>query len=402
MLFIPFYTLAALLIYLSYKSFRGGIDYLNYFKAELAKPLSDYAPPATIFAPCRGVDDGLLENLDALLRQDYDEFEIVFIVDDKDDPATNVIEEAWREGRRQVKLVVAPKATDSSQKVTNLREAIEYAEPSSEVFVFVDSDARPSKDWLKNLVAPLLDERIGATTGYRWFISKHPTVASEIRNAWNASIASALGPKRKTNFCWGGSTAIRREVFERLNIRDRWRGTLADDFTATRAITEAGLDVHFVPRALIPSINDCTWKELFEFTTRQMKITRVYMPKLWLPAFLGSGLFTLVMLSALTIVILSRRNDVPVIAAMFTLLAVTVFSIGKSWMRLKAVELVLTGFRGQLARQRLPQLALWAVTPLLFLYNSVAAWISQRVAWRGTVYEMVSPSETRVLDQKDP
>ena len=33
-----FYILAALLIYFSLKSVRGGFVYLNYFKQELAKP----------------------------------------------------------------------------------------------------------------------------------------------------------------------------------------------------------------------------------------------------------------------------------------------------------------------------------------------------------------------------
>ncbi|MEO6334791.1 MAG: glycosyltransferase family 2 protein, partial [Pyrinomonadaceae bacterium] len=170
-----FYILAAVLIYFSYKSFRGGIDYLNYFKLEVAKVRPNSGLPVTIFAPCRGVDQGMLENLDALLQQDYPEYEIVFIIDDEDDAAARLIESAWREARRQVKLVVAPKATDSSQKVTNLREGILHADPASEIFVFIDSDARPTKHWLHHLVAPLSEPEIGAATGYRWFISRHET-----------------------------------------------------------------------------------------------------------------------------------------------------------------------------------------------------------------------------------
>jgi cellulose synthase/poly-beta-1,6-N-acetylglucosamine synthase-like glycosyltransferase len=398
---LVFSILATALIFFSYKSFRGGIDYLNYFKQELAKPLPDYAPPVTIFAPCRGVDEGLLENLDALLSQDYEEYEVVFIVDDENDPATRVIEEAWREARRQVKLVVAPRATDSSQKVANLREGIPYADPTSEVFVFVDSDARPSRDWLMNLVAPLHDEGVGATTGYRWFISRSETFASEMRNLWNASIASALGPNRKTNFCWGGSTAIRRDVFERLDIRERWRGTLSDDFTLTRAMNEAGLDIYFVPKALTASIDDCSVRDLFEFTTRQMKITRVYSPKLWAMSFIGSGLFNAVMLISILIMVFSARNGLTVVVAMFTILAVTVFSIGKSWLRLKAVNQVLDEHRAKLRRQVLPQITLWSLAPALFFYNSFAALISRRVGWRGTVYEMVSPNETRIVAETE-
>ena len=394
---IIYYILAALLIYLSYKSFRGGIDYLRYFKSELAKPLAEDTPYATIFVPCRGVDQGMLENLDALLSQDYENYEVVFILDDEKDEAAAVIESAWREARRQVKLIVAAKATDSSQKVENLREGVKYADDASEVFVFADTDARPSKQWLRSLVVPLADEKIGAATGYRWFISKRRTFASEMRSMWNASIASALGPNRRMNFCWAGATAIRRDVFERLDIRERWRGTVSDDFTVMRVIHEAGLGIHFVPGALTASIEDCTLNELFEFTTRQMKLTRVYAPKFWIFSFIGSGLFTVVMISTLLILILSDRNDLTVLAAMFTLVAVTVFSIGKSWLRLNAVRLVLPQHRGKLRQQFLPQITFWALTPALFLFNCVAALISRRVNWRGTKYQMISPTETRIL-----
>lgn len=398
MIFV-YYILAALLIWFSFKSFRGGIAYLRYFKQQINRPRPEYTPFVTIIAPCRGVDQGMLENIDALLVQDYPEYEVVFVLDDANDEAASIIESAWREALRPVKLVVAPKATDSSQKVANLREGILYAEPLSEIFVFVDSDARPSPDWLRYLVAPLTDERVGAATGYRWFISKQRTFASELRNMWNASIASALGANRRSNFCWGGSTAIRREVFERLDIRERWSGTLSDDFTITRAMNDAGLDIVFVPQALTASVEDCTLRDMFEFTTRQMKITRVYSPKLWLMSFLGSALFNIVMVSAVVILIVSARNDLNLMVALATLIAVTIFSVGKSWLRMKAVRLVLTRYDKELRKQMLPQLSLWTLAPALFLYNCFAAWRSRRMTWRGTTYEMVSANETRIVTE---
>jgi hypothetical protein len=132
-----------------------------------------------------------------------------------------------------------------------------------------------------------------------------------------------------------------------------------------------------------------------------MKITRVYAPKLWLLSFFGSGLFCAVMLSALFIMIFSVKNDLPVVIAMFTLVVVTFFSIGKSWLRMKAVQLVLPRYSGKLRRQMLPQLSLWALAPALFFYNSFAALLSRRVTWRGTTYEMVSHRETRVIQGND-
>ncbi len=399
MIFI-FYILAAVLLYFSYKSFRGGIDYLNFFKKELAKPQSTYAPFATIIAPCKGLDEGLCENLAALLEQDYPDYEVVFVVDDERDSAVPVIQKvsaSRRLGGENIKLVVAPKTTDSSQKVENLREAVLHASDESKVFVFVDSDARPAKNWLRHLVAPLEDENIGAATGYRWFISKNPTFASEMRSIWNASIASALGENTRSNFCWGGSMAIRRDTFERLDIREKWSGTLSDDFTATRVMNKANMQIFFVPQALTASIEDCTWRQILEFTTRQMKITRVYAPKLWLMSFFGSGLFNLVMIWSAAIVIFSNRNSLAFWAAAATLMAVIATSIGKASLRLKAVKLVLKDFGPEIERQFWTQNSLWLLTPALFFYNSFAALISRKTRWRGINYHMISPTKTEIV-----
>lgn len=392
MIFV-FYIFAALLIYLSFKSLRGGIEYLKFFQHELAKPFSGFTPFATVIVPCKGLDEGLRENLSTLLVQNYPDHEVIFVVDDPDDEAVPVI----RTLSSAVKLVVAPKAKDSSQKVENLREAVLHASDSSDVFVFVDSDARPSKDWLRHLVAPLADEHIGVATGYRWFISSRPSFSSELRSVWNASIASALGPGPNNQFCWGGSTAIKREVFERLGIRDKWHGTVSDDFVLAKFVRRAGLPIIFVPQALTASIENCTFRELFEFTTRQMKLTRVYAPKLWALSFFGSGLFSSVTIAAFLAVFVGGWTTA---AAVVTIFAVSLLSIAKAWLRLKAARLVLTQHRESLRKQALWQLTLWPVTQFLYFYNCSVAAMSRRMAWRGIEYELVSADKTAVRSKQ--
>lgn len=393
---IFFYLLAGLLIFFSYRSLRGGIDYLNYFKQELAKPRSNFTPYATIIAPCKRLDDGLCDNLRSLVEQDYPEYEVLFVVDDKEDPAVAVIEEVKRSSTRSAKLIVAPKAVNSSQKVENLREAVLHANDRSEVFVFVDSDARPDKEWLRTLVAPLTDETVGAATGYRWFLSEKPTIAGEIRSSWNASIASALGPNTRSNFCWGGSMAIRRDVFDEINIREQWFGMLSDDFAVTRAMKAAGKTIVLVPQALTASIENCSFRELFEFTNRQMKITRVYARDLWLMSFFGSGLFNLVMIWAAVNLFVLPPLGVGWTASAFTLISVTAFSIGKAWLRLSAVRRALPAYAVMIDKQAIPQVLFWLFTPAIFFINSAAALASKRIKWRGIDYEMVSPTETRL------
>ena len=191
--------------------------------------------------------------------------------------------------------------------------------------------------------------------------------------------------------------AIRRDVFDQIDMREKWRGTLSDDFAVTRAMNEAGLPIVFVPQALTASIENCSFSELLEFTTRQMKITRVYARHLWLLSLFGSAVFNTVMITALLIVVFRSTNDLAVFAAMTTLVLVTIFSIGKSWLRLNAVKLVLTEYKTELAQQFLTQNTLWLLTPALFLYNSIAAWLSRRLKWRGISYELKSPTETVII-----
>lgn len=401
MIFV-FYLFAAILILLSFKSFRGGVQYLRFFRSELSKPTPEFTPFVTIIAPCRGLDAGLEENLVALIKQDFPEYEVIFVVDDISDPAVSVIEKVrTASGSNAVpvpcKLIVAQKAKNSSQKVENLREAVLHADARSEAFVFVDSDARPSKNWLRFLVAPLENDNIGAATGYRWFISNNHSFASEMRSAWNASIASALGPNLNSNFCWGGSMAIRRDHFDRVNIREKWKGTLSDDFAVTRAMRAAGLPIVFVPQALTASVEDCSFTELLEFTTRQMKITRVYATELWVLSFVGSGLFNIVLIAAFLTAVLSKQNDLAVFVSIVAITAVSVFSTGKAWLRLKAVKLALPDHRKQLELQFWTQITLWLLTPALFFYNSLAALLSRRMYWRGIRYELKSPSETVII-----
>jgi cellulose synthase/poly-beta-1,6-N-acetylglucosamine synthase-like glycosyltransferase len=398
MLIALYYLFAALLIFLSYRSFRGGIAYYNFFKQELSRPVSSYTPFATVIAPCKGIDEGLEENLSALIGQEYPDFDIIFVVDSEDDPAVAVIKTVSRKvakNAKENKVIVAGRSTRSSQKVENLREAVLHADERSEVFVFVDSDARVSSEWLRRLVAPLEEDSVGASTGYRWFISERMTLASEMRSAWNASIASALGPKLESNFCWGGSMAIRRDTFDQIDMRERWRGTLSDDFAVTRAMKNAGLSIVHIPQALVPSFGTCSPRELFEFTNRQMKITRVNAQHLWLLSYFGSTVFIGVMITSVLLAIFS--GGFSRWAGVATFVMVSLFSVGKSWLRLNAVKLALEDRWPQVKRQWLSQNTLWLVTPLIFLVNCIAATLSRQVTWRGITYELKSPNETVIV-----
>ena len=63
-----FYFFAAIVIWLGILSLRGGLSFAAYVRRETARPLPDFTPFASVIAPCRGLEDGLRENIAALFR----------------------------------------------------------------------------------------------------------------------------------------------------------------------------------------------------------------------------------------------------------------------------------------------------------------------------------------------
>jgi hypothetical protein len=114
-------------------------------------------------------------------------------------------------------------------------------------------------------------------------------------------------------------------------------------------------------------------------------------------SFFGSTLFCGVMVSSSFIVVCSRTNAPLVWAAIATLAGVSALSIGKAWLRLKAVEMVIPSARVQ----RLAQLTLWLISPLIFLYNCLCALFSRTIVWRGICYRLSSHEKTEVLERAE-
>jgi cellulose synthase/poly-beta-1,6-N-acetylglucosamine synthase-like glycosyltransferase len=400
-----FYFFAAISIWLGLISLRGGVRFVRYLQAELAQDYPDFTPFATVFVPCRGVDDGLKENVISILAQDYPVFEIVFVSDSGDDPAFAIIERARlrfdRESGPTMRFVVSGQATDCGQKVHNLRLAVAKADSQSEVFVFVDTDARPQQFWLRSLVGPLQDPALGATTGYRWFVPIRGGVVSHLRSVWNAAIASALGGHDEKNFCWGGSTAIRRETFQDCRVvEDYWRGTVSDDFALTRALHDRNLPIKFVPQCLTASLEDCTFGQLIEFTTRQLKITRAYATHLWRAVLTGSLVFVLVFFGGIVLVIARALTGLSFVPPLVLLLVIYVLGAMKSHLRRRAVALVIREPRMSVFGATLAHLTLWPLASVLYLYNALAAAVSKRITWRGITYELKSSTETVILSRE--
>jgi ceramide glucosyltransferase len=363
-----------------------------------------YQPKAVVIVPFRGLEHGFEENVQAILTQDYRDYEVIFVTESESDPAHGVLTRLLKQRRRLTPptwMVVAGEAKNRGQKVHNLLVALDTLNSIDrrvEALVFADSDMLPARNWLAELVAPLGDRRVGATTGYRWYLPSNEwrdparSFASILLSVWNSSALALLG--ERSGFAWGGSTAILRENFDGIGVKDRWQGALSDDYALTSAVRERGQRIKFVPQCLVASQSEVTVKDLLEFTTRQMRITRVYSPSVWRLACFSHGLFNLAFWGGLLWLMASFVTGTPNRLLASLLAGVFLFGAVTGAMRALVAARLLPAGHGI---KWLAYLSLGPIVSLVYLFNVIASARTTRVVWRGISYDMVSPNETVIL-----
>src|SRR6516162_3193578 len=395
-----FYILVVIQIALGAYSLWDGCAWLRMVRRRLSTHPGFYAPVAAVICPCKGNEPGLEENLTALTRFEYPNYEIYLPVATGLDPALKVIERVKRASDRPVHVVIAGPPENCGEKVYNLRRAVESLPEKFEMLVFVDSDVRLAPRWLAKMTAPLQDRQIGATTAYRWVIPSRKSgqggLASALASAWNAAIATLLNRPRE-NFCWGGGTAIRRKTFEEVRVLELWNGAVSDDFALTNALGAAGKPIVFCPECLAPTPHPWTGRSLIEFTNRQVLIARSYSPRRWGLGFSANAGYSFTLLFAAVFILGAMIAGDPWFQLALMAFVIVLLAMAKGVLRTVALAEMLPEWRTQLEPWSWTWVVLAPMVPFLFTWNFIASLLTRHIRWRNIHYELVSANVTRVL-----
>lgn len=208
-----------------------------------AVALPEEWPAVSVLKPIYGLEKNLLENLRSICRQDYPAYQVVLSVQRLDDPAIPVLRAVQEEfGSDRVTVVIEDSAPRLNGRIQNLIGG--YRRARHDVLVFTDSDVHHRPDYLRAIVAPLLDPRVGCSntlyraTGARtWYerLEQLTLTGDFIVNVVFAAVTGASG------FCLGASTALRRETLERIGGLEPLADYLVEDYEMGRRINELGL-----------------------------------------------------------------------------------------------------------------------------------------------------------------
>ena len=203
-------------------------------------------PPISILKPLKGTDPDIYQSFRSHCLQDYPEYEIIFGVSDADDPSVVSVHQLQREfPDHAIRLVVSPNKLGANVKVSNLEQMLSTARYQH--LLVNDSDIRVERDYLRRVIAPLVDERVGMVTClYRGVAAS--TFGSQLESLGISTdfcpgVLVARQLEGGLRFGLGSTLAFRRSDLERIGGIKSIVDFLADDYELGRRIAGLGLRV---------------------------------------------------------------------------------------------------------------------------------------------------------------
>jgi len=224
---------------------------LNFFSRPL-QPNQDFTPPISILKPVRGLDDGAYENFSSFCRQDYPAYELLFCVGSSDDPNIPIIEKLTRDfPDRTIRLLIGSSPNATNDKVSKLSRLASEARHS--FLAFSDSDIRVDPGYLRTVVSPLRDPKVGAVTCL-YLQTDEKSFANSLQTIGQVSdFYASLAVARLLDgvkFALGSTIVTRKETLAEAGLFAAIENKPADDMLVGRLIAEKGYQVELLPYAV--------------------------------------------------------------------------------------------------------------------------------------------------------
>ncbi len=353
----------------------------------------DEAPHALVVLCLRGGDPFLHRTLERLASQDYPRYRVRIMLDSPRDDAAEYVQSALGTPlpeRFEVRTLTERRST-CTYKMSAILEATRELPPEVEVIALLDGDSVLHRSWLRELATPLVRGAASVVTGNRWYVPERASLANFVRFWWSAF---ALPMMYVLKLPWGGGMAMRPQLIQNEQLRERIGRAFSEDTTIGQFAVEQGGRVAFQRRLLVNNGEDVSLLAFFNFDTRQLLAVRMqHRSWRWM------GVYGL-LYSVLVVYGFLRGvwDFEPWLIDMFRGLVVMLIAMGfaQDW----AVRRIL--------RQRGESLPWWTpwrlvlslvailLLPLLHVLAVSRAYLARSIVWRGVQYRLGSEPPVQV------
>lgn len=281
---LSFFLVDIIALLTAYAFGVSSLFYKRLYKRMSRRYSNGYSPTISIFIPCKGLDAQFEDNIrDFLINLLSHKTKLFFIVASKQEPEYEILTRLTR-NVRDAYVVVAGPARFCGQKNYNLLQGIKASEEQDDVYVFLDKITTITAQELQELVLPLSNPKVTASVGFRWNILNKRSTLGERLHAFMIALQWSIMNCPFIQSMWGGATAIRRDIFEKMGVREYWAKTAVDDMSLQHLIQKQRRKAVFVPSCVKETNNNPirTVSGSIQWFKRQTLYVKFYLRPLWL------------------------------------------------------------------------------------------------------------------------
>jgi ceramide glucosyltransferase len=264
----------------------------RFFRRVRSATLPGYSPPVSLLKTVHGVDFGSYENFASFCRQNYPEYEILFAVNDKSDPAVPLIRRIIAEfPERRIRLIRDAKQVGANRKVNKLIALAREAH--HEILVLTDGDVRVDVNYLREVVAPFADPATGAVTSfYRAIAEKNLGAELEAIGAASDFFAGVLVAEwmEGMRFALGASIVTTKGWLAKMGGFESIANMLADDYELGYRIGKAGGRIRLSRELVWTMYPAQTARSFWDHQVRWARTVRLSRPLSYLGLIFTHGL----------------------------------------------------------------------------------------------------------------
>jgi hypothetical protein len=372
--------------------------FVRTFYNQKSQPTADAdLPKVAVVMTLRGADPFLDRTLQGLTQLDYPQFDIHIIVDNKADPAWDLVHRIVAErGCRNVKVEdLSDRRTTCSLRMSSLIQAVSGLDSSYGVVAIVDADVVTHPTWLREMVRPLADPEVGATSGVRWYMPEDANLGSLVRYIWNAA---AVPQMHAFGIGWGGSLCVRTSLLRDADILEKWSRIMFEDTFTVNEVQSLGSKLEYVPDATMVNRESIDLSGCTKFISRQVLNARLY-HRSW-PAIAAYALLSAVALNGTAVTGVAALSLGHYAEAGALGAAAAVYVAGMAYL-LIIIELATR--QGAVKRQE--PISKWSwklagaglLTHYVYLTSVVMALRVKVIEWRGIKYNLGGPRQVHLV-----